>query len=265
MTKVVTTKGPRTIVFECQVTKHACVSFWRENKKTVTRNPKCTTIPVMKQNDDFFSFSYSRPLLVSHKAFLPSFASRTSRCPPRCVASIDQPERWQPTGLTSTVDASISSLSFTHLVLPVESKKLIQSTEFILFAMTYASRGRSLVETILAVIFGGFLTGFILVLCIGNYYRAKRAMERQRQRRIARLSNGGGNGVVDSPHSAATSGGGSTRSNEEQAYLLGTGGAGNDAAARRRTNNAMMPLVQEDLLLQENPPDGSSHANVMSV
>lgn len=28
-----------------------------------------------------------------------------------------------------------------------------------------------------------FLVGFITVLCIGNYFRAKRAQERQRQRR----------------------------------------------------------------------------------
>lgn len=49
----------------------------------------------------------------------------------------------------------------------------------------------------------GFLTGFVAVLCIGNYYRAKRAMERQRQRRLARLSGHAGNGVVglDSPGS----------------------------------------------------------------
>ena len=32
--------------------------------------------------------------------------------------------------------------------------------------------------------FTGFLVGFITVLCIGNYFRAKRAQERQRQRRL---------------------------------------------------------------------------------
>lgn len=47
------------------------------------------------------------------------------------------------------------------------------------------SRGRSIVEVIVAVTFVGFLTGFVAVLCIGNYFRAKRAMERQRQRRLA--------------------------------------------------------------------------------
>ncbi len=35
-----------------------------------------------------------------------------------------------------------------------------------------------------AITFGGFLAGFIFYLCIGNYHRAKRAMDRQKQRRI---------------------------------------------------------------------------------
>uniref|UniRef100_A0A7S1BNB2 Uncharacterized protein n=1 Tax=Corethron hystrix TaxID=216773 RepID=A0A7S1BNB2_9STRA len=38
-----------------------------------------------------------------------------------------------------------------------------------------------------AVIFTGFLIGFITVLCIGNYFRARRAQERQRQRRLAKM------------------------------------------------------------------------------
>eukprot|EP00588_Corethron_pennatum_P010447 CAMPEP_0194267452 /NCGR_PEP_ID=MMETSP0169-20130528/1944_1 /TAXON_ID=218684 /ORGANISM="Corethron pennatum, Strain L29A3" /LENGTH=190 /DNA_ID=CAMNT_0039008285 /DNA_START=225 /DNA_END=797 /DNA_ORIENTATION=- len=53
--------------------------------------------------------------------------------------------------------------------------------------MTYRSRGRSLFEVIVAVIFTGFLIGFITVLCIGNYFRARRAQERQRQRRLAKM------------------------------------------------------------------------------
>mmetsp|Transcript_20484 Transcript_20484/g.26493 ORF Transcript_20484/g.26493 Transcript_20484/m.26493 type:complete len:106 (-) Transcript_20484:115-432(-) len=52
--------------------------------------------------------------------------------------------------------------------------------------MTYRSRGRSLFEVIVAMIFVAFLVGFITVLCIGNYFRAKRAQERQRQRRLAK-------------------------------------------------------------------------------
>ena len=32
-----------------------------------------------------------------------------------------------------------------------------------------------------------FLVGFITVLCIGNYFRAKRAQERQKQRRDAKM------------------------------------------------------------------------------
>jgi len=35
-----------------------------------------------------------------------------------------------------------------------------------------------------AIVFAGFLAGFIFYLCIGNYQRAKRAMDRQRKRRI---------------------------------------------------------------------------------
>mmetsp|Transcript_2244 Transcript_2244/g.3426 ORF Transcript_2244/g.3426 Transcript_2244/m.3426 type:complete len:98 (-) Transcript_2244:245-538(-) len=54
--------------------------------------------------------------------------------------------------------------------------------------MTYRSRGRSIFEVIVAVCFVGFLVGFITVLCIGNYFRAKRAQERQRQRRIAKIA-----------------------------------------------------------------------------
>jgi len=87
--------------------------------------------------------------------------------------------------------------------------------------MTYRSRGRSVFEVIVvsdsrsllfifflsqvflsttvyqprlpiffpqAICFVAFLVGFILVLCIGNYYRAKRAAERQRQRRLTKLA-----------------------------------------------------------------------------
>jgi hypothetical protein len=87
--------------------------------------------------------------------------------------------------------------------------------------MTYHARGRSITEVIIAVIFVGFLTGFVAVLCIGNYFRAKRAVERQRQRRLARLSNGG-SGYIDSPrshYSSATSGG-SPQSGDEYQHLL---------------------------------------------
>mmetsp|Transcript_8220 Transcript_8220/g.14073 ORF Transcript_8220/g.14073 Transcript_8220/m.14073 type:complete len:89 (-) Transcript_8220:72-338(-) len=59
--------------------------------------------------------------------------------------------------------------------------------------MTYRSRGRSLFEVIFAVCFTAFLIGFIAVLCIGNYFRAKRAQERQRQRRLSKLAHSGGN------------------------------------------------------------------------
>ena len=52
-------------------------------------------------------------------------------------------------------------------------------------AGAYMSRGRTLAEVIFAVVCVGFLTGFVAFLCIGNCYRARRAAERQRQRRLA--------------------------------------------------------------------------------
>lgn len=95
--------------------------------------------------------------------------------------------------------------------------------------MTYRSRGRSTAEVVLvslrmysidrfrienigshnrflstkAVCFVVFLVGFITVLCIGNYFRAKRAQERQRQRRLSKLAGANGNASV-APGSVAT-------------------------------------------------------------
>ena len=50
--------------------------------------------------------------------------------------------------------------------------------------MTYASRGRSLIEILLATTLVCFLVGFVCVLCWGNWFRARQAQERQRQRRL---------------------------------------------------------------------------------
>lgn len=50
--------------------------------------------------------------------------------------------------------------------------------------MAYRWRGRSSNEFMAAIIFAGFLAGFIFYLCLGNYQRASRAMDRQRKRRI---------------------------------------------------------------------------------
>jgi hypothetical protein len=71
-----------------------------------------------------------------------------------------------------------------------------------------------------------------LVLCMGNYFRAKRAMERQKQRRLARLSGVGGNGVigVDSPGSHASS----QLSGDERHSLLGRPARANMFGAQRR-------------------------------
>lgn len=77
-------------------------------------------------------------------------------------------------------------------------------------------------EVLIAVTFLCFVLGFVAVLCIGNYYRAKRAMERQRQRRLAQLSSHGGNGVIgaESPKST-TSVTSSIHSDEQRQLLLG--------------------------------------------
>ena len=103
----------------------------------------------------------------------------------------------------------------------------------------YQSRGRPLTEVVVAVTFLGFLTGFVAVLCIGNYYRAKRAMEKQKQRRLARLTGNAGNGVmgVESPGSYDST----ASSHDEQQHLL-TGGMRQHETRRRNFD-------QEDLLL----------------
>jgi hypothetical protein len=49
----------------------------------------------------------------------------------------------------------------------------------------------------------GFLVGFVLVLCIGNYFRAKRAQERQRERRLERIA-AQADKVDDSTHISTT-------------------------------------------------------------
>lgn len=77
-------------------------------------------------------------------------------------------------------------------------------------------------EILIAVTFVCFLLGFVAVLCIGNYYRAKRAMERQRQRRLALLSSHGGNGVVGAESPRSTISGASSAHSEEQKQLLGS-------------------------------------------
>ncbi|KAL3815675.1 hypothetical protein ACHAXA_006568 [Cyclostephanos tholiformis] len=81
--------------------------------------------------------------------------------------------------------------------------------------MTYQSRGRTIFEVVLAVCFVAFLVGFITVLCIGNYFRAKRAQERQKQRRDAKMAATAGGAF-------GTAGGGVGRNNN----MDGRGGGG---------------------------------------
>ena len=109
-------------------------------------------------------------------------------------------------------------------------------------AMTYKSRDRSLTEVLIAVVFVCFFVGFITVLCVGNYYRAKRAMERQRQRRLARLAGNAGNGVVglrsaDSPGSTIS--GASSANSTEHRNLMG----GSSAISQRQNRDKGVDLL----------------------
>ncbi|KAL7531624.1 hypothetical protein ACHAWF_003852 [Thalassiosira exigua] len=125
----------------------------------------------------------------------------------------------------------------------IHSKELIESKVI----MTYRWRGRSSNEFMAAIIFAGFLAGFIFYLCVGNYQRAKRAMDRQRKRRLeleeekralafSPVSGGGGsiggssrrrinfngNGAFDSPRSGYS--GSSSMYTDEKGLTVGVGG-----------------------------------------
>ncbi|KAI2506352.1 class-II DAHP synthase [Fragilaria crotonensis] len=116
--------------------------------------------------------------------------------------------------------------------------------------MTYSARGRSLTEVIIAVVFVGFLTGFVVVLCIGNYHRAKRAMERQKQRRLARLAGRHGSGVVmpdSTPPRSFASGSSAEYSDEKASLLKRTPDDRVIGGMSRRTNYP--PSISDDLLL----------------
>mmetsp|Transcript_30939 Transcript_30939/g.43925 ORF Transcript_30939/g.43925 Transcript_30939/m.43925 type:complete len:121 (+) Transcript_30939:112-474(+) len=112
--------------------------------------------------------------------------------------------------------------------------------------MTYRARGRSIGEVILAVTFVGFLAGFTLVLCLGNYYRAKKAMERQRQRRLARLAGH----PSASPRSHA-----SVSTMQETALFTADAGEMQSLLSTKNKteslNRRQVQSMEEDLLLKE--------------
>jgi len=112
--------------------------------------------------------------------------------------------------------------------------------------MTYKSRGRTIIEVVVAAALVGFTVGFVAVLCIGNFFRARRAADRQRQQRLSKLG-----GYVDSPLSPYSKASGS--SSEEHQYPLN--GKDKPMLPRRRP-------VEEDLLLFD---DSKPAPNIMSV
>ena len=98
------------------------------------------------------------------------------------------------------------------------------------------------------------------MLCIGNYYRAKRAMERQKQKRLARLSGRSGNGVIgmDSPSGSTAS----SHMSEEKQQLLGN--MGQNATMKQQTaRRRNMDENGESLLLDVD--DTGPRAQVSAV
>lgn len=150
---------------------------------------------------------------------------------------------------------------------------------------------RLLLDDTQYVTFAGFLAGFIFYLCVGNYQRAKKAMERQRRRRIeleeekrALVYSPSGsmrrrnfaNGANDSPRSGYS--GSSSMYTDDKGLMMGVGGVevpghqshmllGGDSiggggltAAAHRTNNAPPPPPR-DLL---DDYEGETHRNFSS-
>lgn len=123
-------------------------------------------------------------------------------------------------------------------------------------------RERSLWELVSAAVLVGFLVGFVAVLCIGNYYRAKRAMERQRERRLR--TQGAGSTPYDSPrslHSSATESTANTMDNNERKHLLGRQ---LPDLPRRRGLNSVHEEAPHDLLLFSDR-DSTEQAKIMRV
>ena len=96
--------------------------------------------------------------------------------------------------------------------------------------MTYHSRGRTSTEVLVAVGSVCFLVAFMAVLCVGNYYRAKRTMHKQQQRRLDRqraatnITNASPKSILSS--SSSTTGGGSMHSSHSGGGGGGGGGVG---------------------------------------
>jgi len=98
--------------------------------------------------------------------------------------------------------------------------------------------------------------GFVCVLFIGNYYRAKKASEKQKQRRIARLFSNGGtataNGVlVDSPKSKSSSTSGSSALHND------------DTMETERQHLLKKPSQQQQQQRRRNHNHNNNHQNLM--
>lgn len=97
---------------------------------------------------------------------------------PICVL-VDDPS------LSSASKPSFSSVMMSIIILVAILKGFASPLSLTAqHTMTYRARNRSVLEMVVAVGFVSFLFGFILVLCVGNYLRAKRAATRQEERRL---------------------------------------------------------------------------------
>jgi len=144
--------------------------------------------------------------------------------------------------------------------------------------MTYKARGRSLFELVVAVTFAGFLVGFVTVLCVGNYIRAKRAMERQRARRLEKqilekntsMTSERSYSPYNSSHTSSMAHWDSTNINNngsERTYLLGGGISQRPRGGKPNTTTAPHNFLTEDtdsLLLHEETPTNHVSLNLAS-
>ena len=84
-----------------------------------------------------------------------------------------------------------------------------------------------------------FLVGFITVLCIGNYFRAKRAQERQKQRRDAKMAT--------TSSSSSTANNNNNLSSSFPGSMLGGGGSGKGVGGAVDYEAPVLPSQTRDV------------------
>ena len=113
----------------------------------------------------------------------------------------------------------------------------------------------------MVVVIVSFLLGFVVVLCIGNFYRARKAMERQKQRRLARLLGGGNQNTSEGFQSPASQT--SSMYSEERQSLLGSNNTRMNQRGNSTTNRRKADEGTDSLLLDLN--ENNNRPNVAMV